>query len=257
MVPLTNVVIDNLHLFLRTSDVLIDLLITELKRQDAIDKATKINKFDKTKCKHLSAYEDFVSGLKIPGFQFYVGQTSRALKCRSLTGHEKLRVMSNIVIKDLLPSLADETSQKIQGLWDNLLDLNLTLSQKKPHLTTEDTEMFQVKAKTWCQAFIECYHITNVTPYIHAMMNHVPEFLWLHGSILPFTQQGLEKYNDITTKMYFRSTNHKGTDALQQIMEKQNRLEYLQNCGISTIKCFNVTCSVCHEEGHNARTCLC
>ena len=28
-VPLTNVVIDNLHLFLRTSDVLIDLLIVE------------------------------------------------------------------------------------------------------------------------------------------------------------------------------------------------------------------------------------
>lgn len=35
-IPLENVVIDNLHLFLHTSDVLIDLLITELRRQDAI-----------------------------------------------------------------------------------------------------------------------------------------------------------------------------------------------------------------------------
>ena len=32
-----HVVIDNLHLFLRTSDVLIDLLIVELRRQDAIE----------------------------------------------------------------------------------------------------------------------------------------------------------------------------------------------------------------------------
>ena len=87
------------------------------------------------------------------------------------------------------------------------------------------------------------------------MMNHVPEFLKIHGSILPFTQQGLEKYNDITTKMYFRSTNHQGTQALAQIMEKQNRLEYLRDAGTTTVKCFNITCSVCHQVGHNARTC--
>lgn len=36
-IPLMHVVIDNLHLFLRTSDVLIDLLIVELRRQDAIE----------------------------------------------------------------------------------------------------------------------------------------------------------------------------------------------------------------------------
>ena len=35
----------------------------------------------------------------------------------------------------------------------------------------------------------------NVTPYIHAMAKHVSEFRQIHGSVLPFTQQGLEKYN--------------------------------------------------------------
>ena len=53
----------------------------------------------------------------------------------------------------------------------------------------------------------------------------------MHGRILPFTQQGLEKYNDVTTKDFFRSTNHKGETALRQIMEKQNRLEYLRDSG--------------------------
>ncbi len=33
-IPQKNVVIDNLHLFLQVSDVLIDLLFTELRRQD-------------------------------------------------------------------------------------------------------------------------------------------------------------------------------------------------------------------------------
>ena len=36
-IPLENVAIDNLHLFLRVSDVLIDLLVIELRRQDAIE----------------------------------------------------------------------------------------------------------------------------------------------------------------------------------------------------------------------------
>ena len=38
-VPFINVVVDNLHLFLRVADVLINHLIEELCRQDAIDKA--------------------------------------------------------------------------------------------------------------------------------------------------------------------------------------------------------------------------
>ena len=37
-IPLKNVVIDNLHMFIRVSDVLFNLLIVELKRQDAIEK---------------------------------------------------------------------------------------------------------------------------------------------------------------------------------------------------------------------------
>ena len=44
-------------------------------------------------------------------------------------------------------------------------------------------------------------------------MNHVAEFMRLHGGILQFSQQGLEKYNDVMTKQYFRGTNHKGETA--------------------------------------------
>ena len=38
----------NLHLFLRVEDVLIDLLITELKRHDCIEKQNKFKSFDST-----------------------------------------------------------------------------------------------------------------------------------------------------------------------------------------------------------------
>lgn len=46
-IPLKNVIdIDNLHLFLRVSDVLIDQLILELRRQDTIDKTKRFTTFD-------------------------------------------------------------------------------------------------------------------------------------------------------------------------------------------------------------------
>ena len=80
-------------------------------------------------------------------------------------------------------------------------------------------------------------------------MNHVHEFMIMQGSILPFTQQGLEKYNDIAMKTYFRSTSHKGNDALLQIMPKKNRLEYLTDAGICKKTVLDIKCSNCKEKG--------
>lgn len=57
-IPLKNVVIDNLHMFLRVSDVLFNLLIVKLKRQDAIEKLKTFSTFDRTRYRHLANYEE-------------------------------------------------------------------------------------------------------------------------------------------------------------------------------------------------------
>ena len=128
-ISLTNVVIDNLHLFLRVSDVLIDLLIIQLRFEDSIDKvknlpySIRLNMY-----KHVYAFEKFVSGLGIPGFGLYIGQASKELKCRSLTGPEKLKVFRNINIHSLLPSVNSAECDRIQHLWSELLSLNTIFS---------------------------------------------------------------------------------------------------------------------------------
>ena len=99
------------------------------------------------------------------------------------------------------------------------------------------------------------YHNDKVTPYMHAMMFHVKEFIDMHGSLLAFTQQGLEKYNDSMTKIYFRATNHRGNEALMQILQKQNRLEYLRDQNAKKPRVHNITCSNCSTPGHNRWTC--
>ena len=85
------------------------------------------------------------------------------------------------------------------------------------------------------------------------MMNHVSEFLKTHGSILQFTQQGIEKYNDILTKDFFRSSSHQESSLLQ-ILQKQNRIEYLQSMG-AVRKKQEVKCGNCQSPGHNKLTC--
>ncbi len=71
----------------------------------------------------------------------------------------------------------------------------------------------------------------------------------------PFNQQGLEKFNDVVTKNFFRSSCHRGDVALRQLVEKQNRLEHLQNNGDKRLKVFDMCCSNCQSKGHNRLTC--
>ena len=79
-IPLMNVIIDNLHMLLRVSDVFINLLVAELKRQHAIDKMKVVILLD--------SYQKFVASCGVPGYQFYIEQDSKQMKIRSLTGPE-------------------------------------------------------------------------------------------------------------------------------------------------------------------------
>ena len=51
-IPIDHVMIDTLHLFLRIADLLINLLIIDLRRQDGIEKG-RVEKLDRTKQTHL------------------------------------------------------------------------------------------------------------------------------------------------------------------------------------------------------------
>ena len=82
------------------------------------------------------------------------------------------------------------------------------------------------------------------------MFNHVGEFMEVHGSILPFSQQGLEKLNDVMTKHYFGATSLQNEKALLQLIQNQNRLEHVKDMGAQPAKHHAVTCSNCSVVGH-------
>lgn len=70
-IPIDHVIIDTLHLFLRVADLLINLLIMELRRQDGIDKTTRV-KLDRNKLTHLAKYEHYLNEDCKISFRWYV-----------------------------------------------------------------------------------------------------------------------------------------------------------------------------------------
>ena len=246
-IPIHRVIIDVLHLFLRIADNLINLLITDLRRMDGIERCTSL---DRSKARNVTEYEFFLQNTCKIQFQFYICQDSRSLKWRDLTGPEKYKLFQKVDLTNLFPNLPNV--ELIQQIWTQFLLLNESVRSET--LSSAEISTFASDAKSWLQLFLQVYQTKCVTPYMHALVSHMPQFLTIHGAVNPFTQQGVEKLNDQYTHFYFHSTNHRESDALKQLLLKKNRLEYLTDNGFERIKETNV-CSLCKKSGHNKRTC--
>ena len=110
-IPIDHVIIDTLHLFLRISDVLINLLIQDLRRQDGIAKAT----LDREKHSNVVSYETFLNTVCKIHFRWYTSQETKQLQWRDLTGPEKIRLFNNIDIPKHFPALPN--AALLQDTW--------------------------------------------------------------------------------------------------------------------------------------------
>ena len=191
-IPIKQVIIDTLHLFLRISDKLTDLLIRDLRIHDATHTM---------KTPYLKIYETFVNEECKVRFKFNQDRDSKEIKYRDLTGPEKVRLFKNINIPLIFPDLHNKDN--IQHLWKTFFKLINDINEG-----TCDAADIDVKAKAWVTSFTSTYQAKDVTPYMHALAMHMGESIQLHGRVVRFTQQGLEKLNDLTTKHYQRATNH-------------------------------------------------
>ena len=250
-IPIDHVIPDILHLFLRISDILINLLILDLRRMDGIEKF-RSQEFKPTTAQNVNRYITYLNVNCKISFHMYVDQDSKNLKWRDLTGPEKLRLFKAIKIVELFPKL--KNASKIQQLWNDFKTIYDTLWSDK-NMNEMEIKDFTKRATDWMSLFTSVYQTKNVTPYMHVLVAHLPTIMKDHGNIRMFSQQGLEKLNDDITKDYFKSTNHKsGKDSLQQILLKLNRLEHLTDEGCIRTKHLHV-CSICKKVGHSSRTC--
>ena len=249
-IPIDHVIIDTLHLFLRVSDILVDLLIRKLRRKDAIEKTqTFANGFCYNKYKHMATYEKFLKDLGI-NFEWKINKDNKKLEYRDLTGPEKLKLFKNVDFELFFPD--DNEKEKLRVLW--LLFMEIVDDLKLDYKTDQAITNLKDKMTKWFGIFLTLYQAKDVTPYMHAMYHHVPEFLKLYGNLNMYNQQGMEKYNDIASKDYFRSSNHQGVSAIKQIFLKKQRVQHFESSGCQRVK-ENHHCGNCLATGHTIKTC--
>ena len=120
---------------------------------------------------------------------------TKKLEYRDLTGPEKLRVIQNINFQALLPNFEDH--KKLEKIWNDFMEIIGDLKLDLP--TDEPIAALTAKVKSWFQQFLSLYQAKDVTPYMHALYHHIPEFLKLYINVAHFKQQGMEKYNEIAS----------------------------------------------------------
>ena len=133
-IPLQCVVIDTLHMFLRISDVLTNLLIQELRLLDGVNP---------TSCEetNIMKYGKFLNETCRIHFKWISADDHKDMKWSDLTGPEKHRLFININIPKLFPL---SRGKEIQKLWDDFYSLIKTLSKNEC-----DPDKFQKCSKEW------------------------------------------------------------------------------------------------------------
>ena len=84
-IPLTRVVPDTLHQFLRICDQLINQLIKDLMHEDNVTNLTRYTTIDRIKYKHIAGFEQFIKEKGI-SWSFYVDKKTKLIKHRDFSG---------------------------------------------------------------------------------------------------------------------------------------------------------------------------
>ena len=109
----------------------------------------------------------------------------------------------------------------------------------KENMRPIDIGQLRMRLKRWLRIYLKLGFATSITPYIHIFVAHTCNFLHIHFDLNSFNCQGLERLNQQLRQFYHQASNKhsgisssKGTSALRQVVEKQNRIELMQFYGL-------------------------
>lgn len=87
------------------------------------------------------------------------------------------------------------------------------------------------------------YNRDDITPYMHMLMCHFPEFIQRHGSLEKFSSAVTERCNGVDGRAFFGCTSRRvaGGEALKELLTR--RLRLLVNPQAALLSSKEVTCS--------------
>src|SRR5581483_2404927 len=235
MISLKNHVPDKLHIMLRITDRLWELVLQEIKNEGLFNDITR----------NIIVRE--MENLKIR-FEFWKIHGSDNWSYTSLMEDDKLCVLQNFNLTKLFDP---ERAVLIRSLWDGFAELYNLLGERNT-----DPQYFRLKAKAWYELFLKktvidsktntileqgLYRSSDVTPYIHVLVSHVWEFMLIHKrwGLNAFSCSAVEKKNHDHVCYFFKKTLKNGVkfqnkiSAIREIMEHENRLFFYTQNNIS------------------------
>ena len=161
--------------------------------------------------------QKFINTVRSCGISFDVwekqnadGKGSGMYDYISLLGNDKKKLMKELPEK-LERIIHTDTSQTVIAIWKEFRELYGTITNISP--SDENIAAYFDNAVSWTNHFISLrgqrkgYKRANVTPYMHAMVYHVPIFFQKFKSVKVFTGQGVEKNNDFARNTVLNKSN--------------------------------------------------
>ncbi|CAF4697496.1 unnamed protein product [Rotaria sp. Silwood1] len=125
-------------------------------------------------------------------------------------------------LRDLPLSAIMKDNQKaffIKKLCNDFFDLMRLYNR------TDINKNLKQQSINWCERFKSLFGADAVTIYIHVLGNHAFEFHQQYDNLGLYSLQGNEKFNGVTTKDFFMSTNKRNFNI--QLLHKRIRLRLL------------------------------
>ncbi|CAB4415543.1 unnamed protein product [Rhizophagus irregularis] len=198
IIPLDHYVPDELHIMLRIWDQLWDLAIQELKVKNQFNELTRIRIIAE------------MNRIKI-SFNFWQEQETQNWSYTSLMGGDKEIILKNF---DFEVIFNEERAFLINRLWQDFYQLYINMKSNKTN-----PSQFANQAKEWLNLFLTpsqgelntinfkmgLYRPKDVTPYMHVLVNHLPEFMERHQKfgLGAFSCNPVEKKNHDQVSAFF------------------------------------------------------
>ncbi len=228
-IEFSDCVVDTLHLMLRISDKLFDLLLFRLESLDRKQPSFKENDYSTRSLTllFLEYLKNEKTGCNLTKPYFF-HEDEKRFKLRRLNQNERNIIFQKfkaVSICDIFPKKfrTDKVIMKIEDICKEFLEI---MELIKIDYNQEDLvkERLDRKIKDWLRKLVSVNG--DITPYTHILCFHVIEFIDNFRNLNLFSMQGLEKSNHIIKTNYFRQTNHK-KDFSAMLLKKMNRMEFL------------------------------
>ncbi len=222
------IVVDLLHLFLRITDKLFELLLRRLQMlDDPLGKNKKSNINDWPFTKSFFDYVEYKCNVTAP-FYFKERDNASTIKLRKLNQNERLSIFNNMLALEQILPLAirnDMGILRLTRLFNEFKEIMKQITEvDENNFSLETKNELSARLKKWLHDYIRMD--SKITPYIHIFVYHIPDLIESHKNLNLFSMQGMEKANHFVKINFFRQTNHQKNGFTTTLLEKLNRLEY-------------------------------